>query len=105
MVELNEIRKGLEIGRNNKSDRYHKYIWQACKICGKQRWVAIRNRGPVRELCLGCACKNKIISEETREKYREAGRKKRGSRWSEERKANIRGENAYNWKEIGRAHV
>ena len=98
MAELGEIKKGLEIGKTNKADRYHKFIWQACRICGKERWVAIRNGKPIRELCLGCSCRTKVISEETREKYRQAGRRKKGTHWSEERKNSARGENAYNWK-------
>ena len=41
MAELGEIKKGLEIGKTSKADRYHKYIWQACGICGKERWVKL----------------------------------------------------------------
>jgi len=98
MVELGEIKTGKDIGRNTKSDRYHKYIWQACAGCGKERWVAIRNEKPVRILCLKCSCKVKVISEELREKYKQAGRKKKGFHWSEDSKAKIRGEHAWNWK-------
>ncbi len=98
MIELGEIKKGLEIGRTNKSDRYHKYIWQACEGCGKQRWVAIRKGNAVRTLCVECGNKAKVLSEETREAYRQAGRKKKGFHWSDESKAKITGENHYNWK-------
>jgi hypothetical protein len=98
MVELGEIKKGLEIGRTNKADQYHKFIWQSCARCGLERWVAIRNGKAIRTLCVECGNKAKILTEETREKYRQAGRKKKGTHWNEERKASIRGENAYNWK-------
>lgn len=98
MVELGEIKKGLEIGKTNKADKYHKFIWQACRICGKERWVAIRNGKPIRELCLGCSCKTKVLSEKTREKYRQAGRKKKGTHWNESSRAKIRGEHSSHWK-------
>ena len=57
MAELEEIKKGLEIGRISKADRYHKYIWQACEGCGKERWVAIRKGKAVRTLCIECGNK------------------------------------------------
>jgi len=98
MIELGEIKTGREIGRYTKADRYHKYIWQACKGCGVERWVAIRNGKPIRELCPRCSCKAKVLSEETREKYRQAGKKGGGRKWSEESKAKIRGENSCHWK-------
>jgi len=98
MTELGEIRTGREIGRDTKADRYHKYIWQACESCGKERWVAIRKGKPVRNLCLKCSCEHKIINEELREVYRQAGRKKKGFHWSEESRARTRGEKHYNWK-------
>lgn len=98
MVELGEIKKGLEIGRISKSDRYHKYIWQACEGCGKQRWVAIRKGRAVRTLCVECGNKAKVLTDETREKYRQAGRKKKGFHWSEKSRAKLRGEKHFNWK-------
>jgi len=98
MAELGEIRTGREIGRDTKADRYHKYIWQACGGCGKQRWVAIRSGKPVRTLCLKCSCKVKIISEELREKYRWAGKKKLGSHWSDNSRLKVSGENSPHWK-------
>ena len=96
MIELGETKKGLEIGRTNKADRYHKFVRQACEECGKERWVAIRRGKAVRTLCVECGNKAKVLTEETREKYRQAGKKKRGFHWSEESRIKIRGEKHYN---------
>lgn len=98
MAELGEIKKGLEIGRVSKADRYHKFIWQACEGCGKQRWVTIRKGKALRILCVECGNKAKILTEEIREKYRQAGKRGKGRKWNEESKAKIRGEKHYNWK-------
>jgi len=35
MPELGEIKKAKEIGRRGT----HRYIWGACPICGKERWI------------------------------------------------------------------
>lgn len=94
---LGEIKKGKEIGRDTKADRYHKYIWHACVKCGKERWVAIRHNEPVRTLCAECGNSSKIITDELREIYREAGRSHKGYHWTEESKDKLRGENNCRW--------
>ena len=38
MPTLNEIRHGKEIGKG-KSHWSSKFIWHACELCGKQRWI------------------------------------------------------------------
>lgn len=98
MAILGEIKRGLEIGKTSKTDRYHKFARQACEVCGKERWVAIRNGKPIRTLCLKCSCERKVISEELREKYRQAGRKKKGTHWSKESRARISREHNLRWK-------
>jgi len=98
MAELGEIRKGLEIGRTSKSDRYHRFIWQSCGGCGLERWVAIRNGKAIRTLCVECGNKAKVLTEETREKYRQAGKKKKGFHWSDQSREKVRGKNNYQWK-------
>jgi len=98
MNTLGDIKKGHEIGRTGKADRYHKFIWQACEGCGLERWVAIRNGKAIRTLCVECGNRAKVLTEETREKYRQAGKKRKGFHWSEESKNKIRGENSYQWK-------
>ena len=53
MPEIGEIRKGKEIGYT--SNRGHaRYIWQACKDCGKERWVKIAKSVPINYQCLSC---------------------------------------------------
>lgn len=51
MPEIGEIRKGTEIGFTTKGRR----IWQACSVCGKERWVLLRHGGPTALRCLPCA--------------------------------------------------
>jgi len=102
MAFLGEIKTGGAIGRKGKSEKYHKFIWQACEGCGFERWVSIRNGEAVRTLCVGCGNKAKVLTEETREKYRQAGKKRKGAHWSENSKLKIRGEHNIHWK--GRVH-
>lgn len=45
-----EVKYGREIGRDT-----HKYIWQACEICGKERWVQLIKGKPKQRKCYGCA--------------------------------------------------
>jgi len=44
MPQLGEIKRGSEIGYKI-SNAHHKYIWEACPICGKERWVYTGNSG------------------------------------------------------------
>jgi len=54
MPKIGEIRRGCEIGRK-KEDR-GKYIWNPCKICGKERWVqTVGGERPRYSRCLKCA--------------------------------------------------
>ena len=41
MFEIGEIKKGREIGYLDGRSS-HKFVRQACVICGKERWVALR---------------------------------------------------------------
>ncbi|MCJ7829297.1 MAG: HNH endonuclease [Dehalococcoidia bacterium] len=59
--ELGEIRKGAEIGYKNQNT---KYIWAACEMCGKQRWVVLVKGKPYKALCWKCAQQSKDISRE-----------------------------------------
>lgn len=52
MPKLGEIRKGREIGLSARAN----FIWRACLLCGKERWVEIhggRNRAKC-EICRTC---------------------------------------------------
>lgn len=51
MPELGEIRKGKELGYKN---IWKKYSWQACSLCGKERWVPLLRGKPQRCLCQNC---------------------------------------------------
>ncbi len=52
MPEVNEIRKGGDIGYTAKNTRF---IWHACETCGGERWVLIIRGEPNRKICLPCA--------------------------------------------------
>ena len=39
MPKIGEMRKAQEIGKSGRSQ----YIWLACEICGKERWVQLQN--------------------------------------------------------------
>lgn len=54
MPEIGEIRKGQEIGKHPG----HKFIWQACNKCGKERWAQFKKGKPLSLRCLRCALKN-----------------------------------------------
>ena len=75
MPEIGEIKQGFEIGRLGTR---HFHIYAACEICGKERWVQLRNGQPTSKRCKQCV--------------------NIGFRHSEETKAKARGENHYKWK-------
>jgi len=49
-MRLGTIKKAKEIGKKN----YNKFIWQACVVCGKERWVMIIRDKPRDTRCKGC---------------------------------------------------
>lgn len=56
MNKLNDIRSGEEI--DCRSDK-RKFIWHACEICGKERWVLLRKGLPTHLRCTSCGRKGK----------------------------------------------
>lgn len=54
MPEIDEIKRGCEIGYKTS----YKYIWQACGICGKERWVRILRQQPISQICVSCSGRN-----------------------------------------------
>lgn len=77
MPQLGEIRKSGDIGFKGKN-KSQKYIWAACEVCGKERWVELVRGEPTDKTC-GC---NYTHSEETRKKLskgRWAGGKSKSS--------------------------
>jgi len=65
MPELGEIKKGTEIGYMG----HGKFIWAACEICKKERWVMLNKGVPIYRFCHSCFNSGK-------RNYRWAGRKK-----------------------------
>ena len=51
--KVGEVRKAAEI--NYKST--NKFIWHACEICGKKRWVQLRKGKPIKLMCLPCGAR------------------------------------------------
>ena len=52
LPELGEIRKSKEIGYKAES---HNFIWQACQVCGKRRWVPLLKGKPLYIKCNDCS--------------------------------------------------
>jgi len=55
MPVLNETRSSKEIGYKSNC----LYIWVACDICGKERWVKYKNGKPIHSHCLECDRSNR----------------------------------------------
>lgn len=56
MPEIGEVRKAKELGRKG----WFTYIWQACELCSKERWVLLHNGKPKDYHCQGCGTKLNI---------------------------------------------
>lgn len=52
MPVLGEIKYGREIGYRSATSRF---IWHACEICGKQRWVYFNKGNPIHKVCVRCS--------------------------------------------------
>ena len=50
MPELGEVRKGKEIGFRGRV----KFIWSACRVCGKERWAVLEKGKPSHSRCKSC---------------------------------------------------
>ncbi len=57
MPTLGEIKNGRELYK--KGDR-SRFIWVACEMCGKERWVTIKKGKPKHSKCSSCCQKGKI---------------------------------------------
>lgn len=51
MPELGEIQRGTAFHSYKDSS---KYIWHACEVCGKRRWVVLKNGKPKTVRCKSC---------------------------------------------------
>jgi len=52
--EIGELKRGREIGYKSRNQLF---IWQACEICGKQRWVLLKKGKPCSLQCRPCGWK------------------------------------------------
>ena len=82
MPTIGEIKQGYEIKNTIAGhSKYTKYIWHACERCGKERWVKLIHKQPLRVLCLSCSQIGLHPSEATREKLRQACRGEKRPNW------------------------
>lgn len=54
MPELGEIKKARDIGIKGGNN----WMWCACEMCGRKRWVMLKFGMPIYALCISC-CKKK----------------------------------------------
>ena len=50
MPIIGEIRKARQAGKTGSS----RYVWHACEVCGRERWVQIKNGQPRNKFCVRC---------------------------------------------------
>jgi len=53
MTKLGIVKQDIEIGYT--TEHNNNYIWHACEICGKERWVLCVNGRPRNLRCSSCA--------------------------------------------------
>lgn len=53
MPRIGEVRKAKQLGYRSS----YKYSWQACEICGKERWVQLHSSRPKKRVCHSCSLK------------------------------------------------
>ena len=70
MPKIGEIRAGREIGYTSRS----RFIWQACELCSKERWVRCSKGEPRSLRCKSCTARESL------------------------KKIDSRGANNFNWK-------
>lgn len=54
MPEIGEIKRGCEVGILSSNCAHRQYQWNACKQCGKERWVTLVNKHPHHLHCRNC---------------------------------------------------
>lgn len=81
MPEIGEVRRSREIGKKG----FDPYIWIACIICGKERWVCLRGSKPRNLNCHSCANRlnqlGKIPLLETRQKMSKSRFREKNPNW------------------------
>ena len=86
MPQIGEIRQGREIGYKNDG----KNIWQACELCGKERWVPLARGIPAYKIC----------NEEHKFQNTKIRSKEQGKRWSRENPERRRELNHKCWRKV-----
>lgn len=76
MIQLGDIKKGNEIGKKYKGH----YIWSACGICGRERWVQCIRGEAVNTRCQKCESLGRHHSPETKAKIGLATKGRYGSK-------------------------
>lgn len=88
MPELGEIKRAWEIGKGGRGT----YIWHACELCGKQRWVQLYHQERIpSKRCLKCANIGHHQSEKTKAILSECHKGPKSASWKGGRWQNIRG--------------
>jgi len=55
MTEIGEIKYGRDIGvKEDSRTQRQRFIWNACGICGKTRWIRLRNGKSSSQICKHC---------------------------------------------------
>jgi len=67
MPQIGEIKRARDIGLNY--EPYHKLMWMACEICGKERWVSVIRNKPIFRRCQKCATRDPITREKQRQRH------------------------------------
>lgn len=58
MPAIGEMKRGREIGKEDHPSRQirsFRYVWHACILCGKERWVMLKQGNPKNLRCKSCA--------------------------------------------------
>ena len=72
-MKLGEIRTGKELGRPS---RFLRYIWHACEVCGKERWVQFYGGRPCANHCHQCAYLSREVKRGSANPFWKGGRRK-----------------------------
>lgn len=75
MPQIDDIKKGYEIGKKHQG----KYIFNACSVCGKGRWVRVLKGIPRNTICNWCSTRKLIKQKRNKETVSKMGESRLGS--------------------------
>lgn len=61
MAVVGEIRKGSEIGKGDNHSG-NKFVYHACEVCGKERWVVLKAGEPLYKRCPSCGMRASVYA-------------------------------------------